>query len=129
MNMGGKLEWLVTIGILSSMWRVTLASYVPVYGASSLILYNGQSDSSFIDVILFPLPRLNLSKSIQYRIVSFTRKRGCAAISQHACFRSTVTDMYNRFPDVTSITESEYEYFISELNFDAIDGKIITGAA
>ena len=44
-------------------------------------------------------------------------------------FNSTVTDIYNRFPDVTNIAESDYEYFISELNFDAIDGKIIAGAA
>jgi len=34
-----------------------------------------------------------------------------------------------RFPVEDNITESTYNYFISKLNFDAISGKIVTGAA
>ena len=33
---------------------------------------------------------------------------------------------YRRFPDESG---SEYEYFISELNFEAVDGNIVVGAA
>ena len=46
----------------------------------------------------------------------------------HMCLH-TESGEYRRFPDVTDVAESDYEYFISELNFDAIDSKIITGAA
>ena len=34
-----------------------------------------------------------------------------------------------RFPDVGEIAMEDYEYFISELNFDAVDNKIVVGAA
>ena len=34
-----------------------------------------------------------------------------------------------RFPVEDNVTESTYNYFISKLNFDAVSGKIVTGAA
>lgn len=34
-----------------------------------------------------------------------------------------------RFPDEANIEEEEYNYFLSEMNFDAIQGKIVVGAA
>jgi len=34
-----------------------------------------------------------------------------------------------RFPDIPDIIEANYNYFISELNFDAISGRIVVGAA
>ena len=37
------------------------------------------------------------------------------------------TESYRWFPDFSQITQPEY--FISELNFDAINGGIVIGAA
>lgn len=34
-----------------------------------------------------------------------------------------------RYPDIQHIVESDYEYFLSDLNFDAVSGKILCGAA
>ena len=43
-------------------------------------------------------------------------------------FRS-VTGEYGRFPDETEFDEASLNYFISELNFDAVDEKLLVGAA
>ena len=34
-----------------------------------------------------------------------------------------------RFPVEDNVTQPMYNYFISKLNFDAVSGKIVTGAA
>ena len=40
-----------------------------------------------------------------------------------------VTGESNRFPDQTSVEEDDYKYFISDVNFEAISGKLVIGAA
>jgi hypothetical protein len=40
-----------------------------------------------------------------------------------------VTGDSKRFPDQTVVAEDGFEYFISDFNFDAVDGKLLIGAA
>ena len=42
---------------------------------------------------------------------------------------STETGGSNRFPDEASIAVEDYKYFISDVNFEAIPGKLLVGAA
>ena len=40
-----------------------------------------------------------------------------------------VTGDFSRFPDQAVVAEEDYDYFISDLNFDVISGKLLVGAA
>ena len=44
-------------------------------------------------------------------------------------FLSPVTDGYRRFPNQTAVEEEDYSYFIEDINFQAVDGKLLVGAA
>ena len=36
---------------------------------------------------------------------------------------------FRRFPDEDQVAPENYDYFINELNFNAIDGSVLIGAA
>ena len=40
-----------------------------------------------------------------------------------------VTGDFSRFPDQAVVAEEDYDYFISDLNFNVISGKLLVGAA
>ena len=46
------------------------------------------------------------------------------------CFLHSVADTgeSSRFPDQTSVEESDYKYFISDFNFETVRGKLLIGA-
>ncbi len=40
-----------------------------------------------------------------------------------------VTGEYRRFPNQTAVPEVDYNYFIEDINFQAVGGKLLVGAA
>ena len=42
---------------------------------------------------------------------------------------SPATDEYRRFPNRTVVEKEDYNYFIEDINFRAVDGKLLVGAA
>ena len=42
---------------------------------------------------------------------------------------SPATDKYRRFPNQTIVEQEDYNYFIEDINFYAVEGKLLVGAA